>query len=120
MTPFARSIRRRLGHAPRAARRTDAAPLATERDERVARAAVAGQAQESMGKDAALEIGVELVFDEVRQAGSVDMRYLGGEGRVVLPHQPIQRCLFRAAAFVTGCAGGGCALGGCAHEAIGV
>ena len=51
-------IRRRLGHSERAARRTNAAPLATERYRRVARAGVAGQPQETIGKDAALKVGL--------------------------------------------------------------
>ena len=45
-----------LGHAPCAARGADAPPLATERDQGVACAVVAGQAQEAFGEDAAVEI----------------------------------------------------------------
>jgi hypothetical protein len=67
-----------LGHAPRAARRADAAPFAAKGDERVARAAVAGQAQEPVGEYAAVEVGVELVFDELRQISAAAV-YFGGE-----------------------------------------
>lgn len=35
--------------------------------------------------------------------------YVGGEPLIVLPYQPIQGCLFGAAALVTGCGRGGCA-----------
>lgn len=94
-------VGRCLGHSSRAARRTDAAPLATERDQGVARAALAGQAQEAIGEYAAVEVGIEFVFDELRQAGAATtVVYFRGERRIVLPHQPVERCLFRAAALV--------------------
>jgi len=50
-----------LGHEPGPAGRAKAAPLAAERDQLVAAAVVAAQAQEAVGQDAAFEEGVELV-----------------------------------------------------------
>jgi hypothetical protein len=98
------------GHAPRAARRANAAPLATERHQCVARAGVAGEAQEALGENAAVEIRLEFVFDEWRQA-----LYFGGEGLIVPLHQPVERGVLGAPSLVAGRAGGGCALWGCAH-----
>ena len=61
-------VSRRLMHAPRAARGTEAASLATERHPRLAGAGGAGEPHETVGEDAALKVGVELVGDEARQA----------------------------------------------------
>ncbi len=91
------------------------APLATERHQRVARACVAAQPQEALGQNAAVEIGLEFVFDELRQPV-----YFGNGALVVLPHQPIQQRLFGTAALVIRRAGSRFAQGGCAHEVIGV
>ena len=68
-----------------------------------------------MREDAALEIGIEFVFDESRQASAVRL-HLGGERLIVRPHQLVKRCLFGAAALVSGLAGDGGALQRCAHE----
>jgi hypothetical protein len=46
------------------------------------------------------EEGVELVLDELWQIGGGGRLYLGDEGRRVLLHQAVQRCLFRAVAIV--------------------
>ncbi|MBK8763788.1 MAG: hypothetical protein IPM01_03835 [Burkholderiaceae bacterium] len=62
-------VRRRLCHAPRAARRAKAAPLATEGDELVVAAVAAAQSQEAVREDAALQERVELVLHELRQVG---------------------------------------------------
>ena len=94
-----------------------AAPLATERHQYVACAVLAAQAHEFTGKNAAVEIGVELVFDELRQTRACGcMFYFGGERLNVLLHQPVERCLFGSAAFVAGRACGGYALERRAHR----
>jgi hypothetical protein len=53
-------VRRRLRHAPGTARRTKAAPLATEGDPLGVAAVAAAQAQEALGHDATLQERVEL------------------------------------------------------------
>jgi hypothetical protein len=53
-------VRRGLRHAPRTARRAEAAALAAEGKKLVVTAFAAAQPQEAMGQDAALEEGVEL------------------------------------------------------------
>ena len=63
-------VRRRLRHAPGAARGTKAVPLAGEGDQLVVAAVAAAHAQEAVGQDAAFEEGVELVFDKLRQVGA--------------------------------------------------
>ena len=93
-------VRRRLRHAPRAARWAKAAPLAGEGDELVIAAVAAAQAQEAVGQDPAFEEGVELVLNELRQASACSVFGLGDEGRGVLLHQAVQRGLFRAVALV--------------------
>jgi hypothetical protein len=80
-------VRRRLCHAPRAARRAKAAPLAAERDELVVAAVAAAQAQESVGQDAALQERVELVLHELRQVGAGSRLGLREEGRGMLLHR---------------------------------
>ena len=54
----------------------------------------------AMRQDAAIQEGVELVFDELRQVGAGGVLGLGEEGRSVLRHQAVQRGLFRAVALV--------------------
>ena len=51
-------------------------------------------------RTAAFEEGVELVFDELRQAGAGSVFSLSDEGRSVLLNQAVQRGLFRAVALV--------------------
>jgi len=53
-----------------------------------------------MRQDAAIQEGVEFVFDELRQVGAGGVLGLGEEGRSVLLHQAVQRGLFRAVAIV--------------------
>ena len=55
-----------LDHSAGAARGADASAFAAERHQCVACTAVAGQAQKAVGEDAALKIGLEFVFDELR------------------------------------------------------
>ena len=54
-------------------------PLAAVGDELVVAAVATAQAQEAVGQDAALEEGVELVLDEVRQDGAGGLLGLGEE-----------------------------------------
>jgi len=93
-------VHRSLRHAPRAARRAKAAPLATEGDQLVVAAVAAAQSQEAVREDAALQERVELVLDELRQVDPSGRLCLGDEGRSVLLHQPVQRGLFRAVTLV--------------------
>ncbi len=53
-----------------------------------------------MRQDAAIQEGVELAFDELRQVGAGSVLGMGEEGRRVLLHQAVQRGLFRAVALV--------------------
>jgi len=93
-------VRRRLRHAPGPARGAKAAPLAREGDQLVVAAVAAAQSQEAVGQDAALQEGVELILDELRQVGASLGLSLLDEGRRVLLHQAVQRGLFRAVALV--------------------
>ena len=93
-------VRRSLRHAPGPARRAKAAPFAAEGEQLVVAAVAAAQAQEAVGQDAALEEGVELVFDELRQVCAGCVFGLSEERRGVLLHKAVQRGLFRAVAFV--------------------
>jgi hypothetical protein len=59
-----------LGHAPAAAARTDAAPLAGKGNQPLLGTGVARQAGEAVGPDAAGEELAELLLHELRQAGT--------------------------------------------------
>jgi hypothetical protein len=59
------------------ARGTEVASLAAERDELSVAAVAEAQPQEAVGRDVALEEGVKLVFDELRQAGAGGIFGLG-------------------------------------------
>ena len=63
-------VRRSLRHAPGTARRAKAPALAVEGQQLVVPAISAAQVQESVGQDAALEEGLKLVFDKLRQVGA--------------------------------------------------
>ena len=65
----------------------ESASLATERHELVVATIGAAQAQEAVRQDAALQESVELVFDELRQAGTGGFLGLGKEALSVLLHQ---------------------------------
>jgi len=62
-------VRRGLRHAPRAARVTEPAALAAERQQLVVAALTGAQPQKAARQDATLEEGVELVLDEPGQLG---------------------------------------------------
>jgi len=93
-------VRRRLRLATRAARGAEPAPLAADRQQLVVAALASAQPQEAAGQDAALEEGIELVFDEPVQLGTRARFGVGNEaGRMPL-HQPTQQGLLGAVAFV--------------------
>ena len=85
-------VRRSLRHAPRAARGTKPPALAAECHQLVVAAVAAAQAQEAVRQDAALDAlertGVELVFDEGRQArtcGGLALQAAPGQWPGLLP-----------------------------------
>ncbi len=63
-------------------------------------AVTAAQAQEPVRQDAALQEGVELVFDKLRQIGAGSVFGLCEESRSVLLHQAVQRGLLGSVARV--------------------
>jgi len=93
-------VRSALRHAPRSARGAEPAALATERHQLVVATIGAAQAQEAVRQDAALQKGVELVFDELRQASASSFLGLGEKALRVLLHQAVQRGLLAAVALV--------------------
>ena len=94
-------VRRGLRHAPRTARRAEAAALAAEGKKLVVAAFAAAQPQEAMSQDTALEEGVELILDEARKLGvSAGLGVCDEAGRMLL-HQAVQRGLLRAVALIT-------------------
>ena len=64
-----------------------------------------------MGQDAALQEGVELVFDELRQSGASAGLGVGDETGRMLLHQAIQRGLLGAVALVVDRGASGSPLG---------
>jgi hypothetical protein len=89
-------VRRGLRHAARAARGAESAALAAEIQQLVVAAVATAQAQEAVGRDAALEEGVELVLDELRQVGPGGHLCVGDEGGGLMLHQAVQRGPFQA------------------------
>jgi GH15 family glucan-1,4-alpha-glucosidase len=79
----------RLGHPPRAAARAEAAALATERDQLLGLTGLALDPKESVLEQAALEIGLELIF-HVPWQGSPPGRPAIPELRIVLGHEPVE------------------------------
>ena len=78
----------------------------------------AAQPQKSVGEDAALEKGVELVFDEPGQRRAGPRLDLGQEGVEVLLDQLIQRGVFGAPTFVVDRGRHRCALNRLAHDRL--
>ena len=93
-------VRCRSRHPPRTAWGAEAAPLAAERQRHVVVAFSAPQPEKVVGQDAALKVGVELVFDESRELGASAGLGVGDEAGCVLVHQAVQRSLLWAVAFV--------------------
>jgi len=75
-------------------------PVEIERQELVMPAVGAAQAQETVRQDAAFEVRVELVFDELRQASTSGRLSLSEEALDVLLHQSVQRSLLGSVALV--------------------
>ena len=77
-------------HAPRPARGANAAPLARKGHQLLLAAPGTTQPQKPVGKDAAFEKRVELVFDKLRQARCTPDFGFGEEGFEMVLHQAIQ------------------------------
>jgi len=60
----------------------------------------AAQALDAVRRDAALQEGVELVSDELRQASAIGLLGLGDEGLGLLLYQAVQRGQLGAVALV--------------------
>ncbi len=89
-----------LGHAPGATARAEATLLTRKGDELLMGTVGATQAQEAVGQYAALEKGIEFVFDEIGQARSSLKLDLGQEGLEVFLNQLIEDGVFGTPAFV--------------------
>ncbi|MDH5538218.1 MAG: hypothetical protein OEY03_02325 [Rhizobacter sp.] len=76
-----------LRHAPRTARLAEPVALAAEDNQLVVTAVATAQAQEAARQIATQEERVELVLDELRQAGAGGGLDFGDEGRRVLLHR---------------------------------
>ena len=92
-------VRRRLCHAAGPARVAKAAPLARAGGQLVVAAVAAAQPQKAVGLDAALQEGVELVLDELRQLLSRGSLSLLEEGRGMLLHRSSPGKLLTATNF---------------------
>jgi hypothetical protein len=75
---------RSLRHPSCAAQRAKTTPFAGERHQLVVTAVTTAQAQKAVGKNAALEKCLELVLDELGNAGSCACFDLGEKSRGVL------------------------------------
>ncbi len=93
-------MRRGLRHASGPARGAKTPALATEGQQLVVPTIPAAQPQEPVGQDDALQEGVELVTDELRQPGTGGLFGLGEESRSVLLHQAVQPGLLGSVARV--------------------
>lgn len=83
-------VRGGVGHAPSAARRAEAAPLAREGDQLVLAATRAVHAREAEGQDAAVEVAAELAPDEAREPGAAALLGAREEGREMLAQDAVQ------------------------------
>ena len=95
-------------HAPRPARGANPAPLAGKGHQLLVAAPGAAQPQKPMGKDAAFEKRIELVFDKLRQARHAPGFDFGEERLEVSLHQAIQGRFLRPPPLVVdwACRGG--------------
>ena len=92
-------VRGRVGHAPAAAGRAEAAALAGEGDDAVEAAVVAVHAHEAVGEDAAAEEAAELALDEARHRALARLR-AGQEGLELALDDAVEDALLGAAAGV--------------------
>jgi len=86
--------------APGAARGAKPAPLAGKRHQLLVSALNAAQAHKTVGQNAAFEKGLELVFDELRQARTGFRFDLGEEGLELFLHHLIESRFIRAPPLV--------------------
>src|SRR5262249_19660784 len=84
-------VRGALNHAPRAAGRAKPAPLTGKRHQLLVRAVSTAQAQKSVGRNAAFEKGLELVFDKLRQARTSPRFNLSEEALKLFLHHLMER-----------------------------
>jgi hypothetical protein len=89
----------RVGHAPAATRRTEAAALAREGDHAVESALVAVHAHEAVGKDPAAQEAAELALNEPGH-DAVTRVGPGQEGFELRLNDPVENALLRTAADV--------------------
>src|SRR5262249_12333387 len=75
----AEDVGRGLGHTPARARRTKAAPLATEGQQQLLLARITAKPQKAMGQDAALQVVVKFTLDIGRQTFGVGIGADRGE-----------------------------------------
>ena len=94
-------VSRRVGHAPPAARRAEASPLARESDGTIAAAVVAAHAEEPVREDAAVEVGADLALDEPRYRRA-RLACLGEEGLELFADDLVEERLLGLVAFVLG------------------
>jgi hypothetical protein len=84
-------------HAPPGAARAHASALARERDQEIALAVVAVKPDESVGEDAALQIGAERLLDVPGQAAVIGLAGVCEEGLEVARDDAVEHGLGRAA-----------------------
>ena len=89
-----------IGHAPSATRRTEPPPFARKGDEPIVAAGIAVDTKESMGEDAAVEIGADFALDE---AGDGRARRSGAaeEGLEFAPDDLMKEGLLGLVTFVS-------------------
>lgn len=92
-------MRRRVGHPPPAARRTEPTTFAGIRHEPVQAAGIAVHPQKSPRQDAAIEEGAEFPFDEPGDQ-TVALTLPGQKGFDMAGHHAIEYALFRPALAV--------------------
>jgi hypothetical protein len=92
-----------FGHAAPATARTEAAPLAGEREQRLERTVRAPKPREAVARDPTPKVRLELPLDEPRQPRVLGIpARLGEEGREVRLDGPVERGLLGLAALVGG------------------
>jgi hypothetical protein len=88
-----------ISHAASAAGRTEAPTFAREGDQPIVTASIAVDAKKAVSRDAALDVGAELTFDEVGHGGAIAPGS-GEEGLELIPDPLVKECLLRLVALV--------------------